>query len=330
MEIRMFTARIKAIALAVAVGISLPVMAMAPSHAETFAFASSPLTNLDPAGATINGGFTAFPKTAGMYIQECVAPVGTARPVTCSDTIQLWVTAAGGPGTTSPTGPIALKVASTITGKNVTVDCTMTSCGLFFRLDHTAPTDFSEDKFFPITFKSGAAAPVLAADTVDVTLNGTALVRNVPSNLGYRAQATIVATAKSGLPVTLTSLTPECTYANGQFTALKGAGQCALAYSTTGNATTAAATGNFPFMLVPGTQTVTGITKLIKKGSVKALPLQTNFGVEITYKSANKNCMVEGNLVEAKKSGSCVIKADAPAKADMWSALATTLTIPVK
>jgi hypothetical protein len=326
----MFTARIKAIALAIAVGITIPVIAVAPSHAETFAFASSPLTNLDPAGATINGGFTAFPKTAGMYIQECVAPVGTARPVTCSDTIQLWVTAAGGPNTTSPTGPIALKVASSITGKGTTVDCTMTSCGLFFRLDHTAPTDFSEDKFFPITFKSGAAAPVLAADTVEVTLNGTALVRNVPSNLGYRAKATIVATAKSGLPVTLTSLTSECTYANGQFTALKGSGQCALAYSTAGNTTTAAATGNFPFMLVPGTQTITGVTKLVKRGSTKALPLQTNFGVEITYKSADKNCIVEGNLVQAKKAGSCTIKAAAPAKADMWSALATTLTIPVK
>lgn len=326
----MFTSRIKSIALAIAVGITIPVVAMAPSHAETFAFASSPLTNLDPAGSTVNGGFTAFPKTAGMYIQECVAPVGTARPVTCSDTIQLWVSAAGGPGTTNPTGPISLKVASTITGKNVTVDCTMAQCGLFFRLDHTAPTDFSEDKFFPITFKSGAAAPVLAADSVEVTLNGTALVRNVPSNLGYRAMATIVATAKSGLPVTLTSLTPECTYANGQFTALKGAGQCALAFSTPGNATTAPATGNFPFMLVPGTQSITGITKFVKKGATKALPLQTNFGVDIKYKSANKNCMVEGNLLQANKGGTCLIKADAPAKADMWSALATTLTIPVK
>lgn len=330
MERRMFTSRMKSIALAIAVGITIPVVAMAPSHAETFAFASSPLTNLDPAGATINGGFTAFPKTAGMYIQECVAPVGTARPVTCSDTIQLWVTAAGGPNTTSPTGPIALPVASSITGKGVTVDCTKVQCGLFFRLDHTAPTDFSEDKFLPITFKSGAAAPVLAADSVEVTLNGTALVRNVPSNLGYRAPATIVATAKSGLPVTLTSLTPECTYSNGQFTALKGAGQCALAFSTPGNAMTAPATGNFPFMLVPGTQTITGVTKLVKKGSFKALPLQTNFGSEIRYISANKNCLVEGNLVQAKKSGACVIKVYSPAKADMWNELVTTLTIPIK
>ena len=201
----------------------------APAQAETFAFASGPLTNLDPAGATINGGFTKFPTKAGMYIQQCVAPVGTARPATCSDTIQLWVTAAGGPGTTSPTGPIALKVAGSITGKGVTVDCTQVQCGLFFRFDHTAPTDTSEDKFMPISFKAGSTSPVLAADEITVTLNGTPLVRNVPSNLAYRADAKIVATAKSGAAVTLTSLTPDCTYVNGVFTALKGSGQCALA-----------------------------------------------------------------------------------------------------
>ena len=326
----MITARIKNLVLALVVGVSLPVVAIAPSHAETFAFASSPLTNLDPAGATINGGFTAFPKTAGMYIQECIAPVGNARPVTCSDTLQLWVSASGGAGSISSTGPIAMKVAGSITGKGVTVDCTVTQCGLFFRLDHTAPTDFSEDKFFPITFKSGAAAPTLTADSVEVTLNGVALVRNVPSNLGYRAPAKIVATAKSGLPVTLTSLTPECTYANGEFTALKGAGQCALAYSTAGNATTAAASGNFPFILVPGTQSITGVTKTIKQGLIKALPLQTNFGSEIHYTAQNKNCVVEGNMVQAKKSGACVIKAHAPAKADMWNELMTTLSIPIK
>ena len=141
----MLSQRKRAIALALAIGFIAPASMVTSAQAETFAFASSPLTNLDPAGATINGGFTKFPTKAGLYIQQCIAPVGTARPVTCSDTIQLWVTAAGGPGTTSPTGPIALKVASSITGKGVTVDCTTAQCGLFFRFDHTAPTDFSED-----------------------------------------------------------------------------------------------------------------------------------------------------------------------------------------
>lgn len=315
---------------AVIAGIAISLVSVNPSHAETFAFSSSPLTNLDPSGATINGGFTKFPTKAGMYIQQCIAPVGTARPATCSDTIQLWVSAAGGPGTTSPTGPIALKVSSTITGKGVTVDCTTTQCGLFFRLDHTAPTDFSEDKFFPITFAKGAAAPALAADEVTVSLNGKPLVRNVPSNLAYRADAKIVATTKSGLPVTFTSLTPDCTYSNGVFTALKGAGQCALGYATAGNATTAAATGNFPFILTLGNQKIEGVIKSVKKGQVKTLPMETNFGNQITYKALGKNCAVEANTVKALKSGSCVIKATAAGKVDTWAALEQTLTIPIK
>lgn len=317
-------------AIAIAIATAIPVISAAPSHAETFAFASSPLTNLDPAGATINGGFSKFPSQAGMYIQECVAPVGTARPVTCSDTIQLWVSAAGGPGTTSPTGPISLKVSGSITGKGVTVDCTTTQCGLFFRLDHTAPTDFSEDKFLPITFKSGMAAPALAADTVEVTLDGKLLVRNVPSNLEYRMPAKIIATSKSGLPVTLTSLTPDCVYMNGIFTALKGTGQCALGYSTAGNATTAAASGNFPFNLTLGTQIITGVIKSIKKGASKALPTETNFGSMIVYKAMDKNCVVKANFLQAKKTGICEVKATAVGKEGTWAALSATLIIPIK
>ena len=300
------------------------------AQAETFGWASAPLTNLDPAGATINGGFTKFPTKAGMYIQQCITPVGTARPATCSDTLQLWVTPAGGPGTVSPTGGIAMKVAGSITGKGVTVDCTKVQCGLFFRLDHTAPTDFTEDKFLPISFREGAAAPVLTADEITVTLNGRALVRNVPSNLGYRTAAKIVATAKSGAIVTLTSMTPDCSYANGVFTALKGAGQCALAYSTVATATTAAATGNFPFILVEGVQKLTLKPTVLKLGKFKVLTAQSNFGSDVTYKSNSKNCVVEANVVEAKRKGVCIITATVPAKAGMWGALKVSARMTVK
>ena len=315
--------------LIAATAIAISTLAFIPqAQAETFGWASGPTTNLDPAGATINGGFTKFPTKAGMYIQQCIAPVGTARPATCSDTLQLWVTLAGGQGTTSPTGGIAMKVAGSITGRGVTVDCTKVQCGLFFRLDHTAPTDFSEDKFLPISFREGAAAPVLAADEITVTLNGKTLVRNVPSNLAYRAEAKIVATAKSGAAVTLTSLTPDCSYANGIFTALKGVGQCALAYSTAATASTAAASGNFPFILVPGVQKITLKSLSIAKGKTKALPLESNFGEAISYKSNSKNCRVELNLVEVK--GSCTLTASAPAKANLWSALKSTIKVTIK
>jgi hypothetical protein len=300
------------------------------AQAETFVWASAPLTNLDPAGAKINGGFTKFPAGKGMYIQQCVEPVGTARPATCSETNQLWVSAAGGPGTVSPTGGIAMPVTGTITGKGVTVDCTKVQCGLFFRLDHTAPMDFSEDKFLPITFKEGtsAPAPVLPADEITVTLNGKTLVRNVPSNLAYRAEAKIVAIAKSGAVVTLKSLNDSCSYANGIFTALKGAGQCALGYTTDASATTAASSGNFPFILVPGTQKVALKSLAIAKGKSKALPVESNFGEEISYKSNSKNCRVELTLVEVK--GPCTLTATAPAKAGMWNALKQSISVKTK
>ena len=313
--------------LIAAVAIAISSFAFAPqAKAETFGWASAPLTNLDPAGATINGGFTKFPTKAGMYIQQCVAPVGTARPATCSDTLQVWVTPA--PGGTSPTGGIAVKVAGSITGKGVTVDCTKVQCGLFFRLDHTAQNDTSEDKFLPITFREGSAAPVLAADEITVTLNGKPLVRNVPSNLAYRADAKIVAIAKSGAVVTLTSLTSDCTYSKGVFTALKGAGQCALAYSTVATATTAAANGNFPFILTPGVQKITLKSLAVAKNKAKALPAESNFGQAVSYKSNSKNCRVELNLVEVK--GPCTLSATAPAKDAMWSALKSTIKVTIK
>lgn len=298
------------------------------AQAETFGWSSAPLTNLDPAGAKINGGFTKFPTGKGMYIQQCVEPVGTSRPAICSETVQLWVTAAGGPGTTSPTGGIAITVFGSISGKGQSVDCTTVQCGLFFRLDHTAPADFSEDKFFPITFKAGEAAPVLAPDEVTVTLNGKALVRNVPRNLAYRAEAKIVATAKSGAAVTLKSLNENCSYSNGIFTALKGSEQCALGYTTTATATTAAASGNFPFILTPGVQKISLKKLSIAKGKSKALPVESNFGEEIKYKSNSKNCRVELTLVEI--NGPCTLTASAPAKAGMWSALKQRIPVTIK
>lgn len=326
----MYISRKRLTALSLVLSTAFSVISAAPSQAETFSFSSGATTNLNPAGATINGGFTKFITGSGMYIQQCIAPVAGARPATCSDTLQLWVTATGEPGSSIATGPIAFKVAGSITGRGVTVDCTTTQCGLFFQRDRTAIADTSEDKFLPIAFAKGVTAPVLAADEITVTLNGKTLVRNVPSNLAYRANAKIIATAKSGLTVNLTSLTPDCSYSDGALVALKGAGQCALAYATAGNSTVSPAGGNFPFILVPGEQKIERMTKSLVKGKPKALPLETNFGSSITYKSLTKNCVIELNLAQANRSGNCKVRATAPEKIGMWNALSIVYTIPAK
>jgi hypothetical protein len=309
--------------------LALPVVSAPSASAETFVFQSGPLTNLDPAGATVNGGFTKFTTKGGMYMQQCIAPVAGARPATCSDELQLWISTKGEVGSISATGPIAFKVASQISGRGVNVDCTKTSCGIFFRLDRSATADTSEDLFLPITFRAGAAAPLLPADVVTVTLNGKQLTRNVPMNLAYRQNAKIVATAQSGLPITLTSLTPECSYADGVLTALKGAGQCALAHRTAGNDKVAASSANYPFILEPGTQKIERSTKVLKKGKPKAMPAETNFGETISYRSLSKNCRVELNLIQAQNRGICTVVATAPAKEGMWLAMRQQLRIKV-
>jgi hypothetical protein len=148
-------------------------------------------------------------------------------------------------------------------------------------------------------------------------------------NLAYRQNAKIVATSQSGLPVTLTSLTPECSYANGVLTALKGAGQCALAHRTAGHDKVAASSANYPFILEPGTQKVERPTKVLKVGKPKAMPAESNFGETISYKSLSKNCRVELNLIEAQKRGICTVVATAPAKEGMWLAMRQQLRIKV-
>ena len=326
----MFTAHKKALIALTVIALVAPIGIATPAQAETFAFASAPLTNLNPAGDTINGGFTKFPTKAGMYIQQCITPVGTARPVTCDDVNQLWVTGTGEPGSSISTGAIKVKISGSITGKGVTVDCTTTQCGLFFRLDRTAGTDTSEDKFLPITFRAGAPAPTLPADEITVTLNGTALVRNMPSNLAYRAAAKIVATAKSGLPITFTSLTPECSYADGTLTALKGAGQCALGYATAGNETTAAATGNFPFILTLGAQKIGTLPKSLKVGSSKSLPKLSNFGEVVMYMTSSKSCSIKANVLKASKPGTCAVDFHAAEKAGMWQMSHGSVKIAIK
>ena len=305
-------------------GLSVP-----QAHAETFKFSSSPLTNLNPAGATINGGFTAFPAGKGLYIQQCIEPVAGARPTICSDTVQVWVSDSGTPGTVKSTSGIAIKPTTTITGRAGSADCTKVTCGLFFRVDHLAPTDTSEDKFFPITFAAGVAAPVLPADIFTVTADGAALTKNVPSALSYRKQVAIKVTAQSGLTPEVTSSTADCSYANGILTALKGSGICAIDIKTPGNASYVATSANYPFLVGLGEQTIPALATKLKAGKTLTLPAESSFGEKIIFTTSSKNCSVKSGKVKALKKGSCLVVARAAGKTDFWKPLVRNFTIAI-
>lgn len=311
--------------------VALSAIAGIPSaNAATFSWSSQPLTNLAADGAVIHGGFTTFPTRSGLYIQECAAPdVAGSRPTNCTDLA--WVTTSGAQGSISSKGDISFTLKAKFNGKQGPVDCTAVKCGLFFRLDHLAPTDTSEDTFLPISFAASTSNSTLKlVDAITLTLNGAPLTKNVPVNLGYRAEAVLKATSTSGLPVTLTSATPDCTVVGNVLTALKGSGVCAVNAETAGNSQYEIAKANYPMMLVPGTQTL-GISKFaLKRGATKALPATTNFGADVTYTSNTKGCKVELNIISAISGKACVLKVSAPAKAGMWNALKVTLPVTIK
>jgi hypothetical protein len=305
----------------------------APAEAATFTWSSQPLTNLNPNGSLINGGFTNFPTKSGLYVSQCLAPaVSGERPTNCAQL--LWVTptaTAGTPGMALPTGPISFTLKSSIKGNSGDIDCSVSQCGLFFRLDHLATTDKSEDTYLPITFASGAVTtPMLKTDELIITLNGAALKKNVPVNLSYRAKAVIASQSTSGLPVTITSATPECSYANGTLTALKGSGLCALSVSTAGNLEYEAARANYPFILALGKQSIGFSVTGAKKGTTRALPAVTNFGVSVVYKSKSKSCVIESNLITVGRGKSCVLTVKAAGKDLMWAPLDTTIKVNIK
>ena len=76
-------------------------------------------------------------------------------------------------------------------------------------------------------------------------------------------------------------------------------------------------------------QAVERMTKVIKVGKIKAMPAETNFGVSINYTSASKNCVVEANMISAKKSGTCRITATAAGKDGVWAALSQQFAVRV-
>jgi hypothetical protein len=299
------------------------------AKAETFIFASSSLTNLNPASAVINGGFTKFPAGKGLYIQQCNEPVGSARPTICSDTVQVWVSDTA-MGATKSTGSITIRPTATITGRTGTVDCTQATCGLFFQVDRFGPTDTSEDKFMPITFAEGASDTSMVRDILTVTANGVPLVPNVASNLTYRAEVKILATVASGLPTEILSLDPTCVVRDGSVIALKGSGECALNVKTAGNAAVEPTSAIFPFRLGLGEQSIKTFPLTLKVRSKIALPAQSSFGQNVRYKTESKNCRITRNTVQGVKKGSCRVTASAAGQDGLWKAFVRNYTIRIR
>ena len=316
----------KLVLVALIASLLTPVSAQA---AET-KFVGGPLTNLDFQGATVNIQLSNVPAKGGLYIQQCVeAPAGT-RSALCNKAVELWISTARG-ASFLPTAAIAFKPTGSFVSGTTTVDCTVSKCGIFMRFDHTVAADFSEDQFFPLTFKAAVAgSTTLAADEVTATINGVAVTTRAPATLGYRQVATVAAVSKAGAPLTYRSLAPACALNGQQITPLAGAGECAISVTSAGNANVAPVTVILPIRLVPGTQTLGGfaLPVSLKAFSKTNLPTETNFGEKITYKAIG-SCSVVRSVLTMRR-GQCEITATSKARKGLYEALSTKLTTAAK
>ncbi|MBU3734708.1 MAG: hypothetical protein FGM60_03760 [Candidatus Planktophila sp.] len=316
----------KLVLVALIASLLTPVSAQA---AET-KFVGGPLTNLDFQGATVNIQLSNVPAKGGLYIQQCVeAPAGT-RSALCNKAVELWISTARG-ASFLPTAAIAFKPTGSFVSGTTTVDCTVSKCGIFIRFDHTVAADFSEDQFFPLTFKAAVAgSTTLAADEVTATINGVAVTTRAPATLGYRQSATVAAVSKAGAPLTYRSLAPACALNGQQITPLAGAGECAISVTSAGNAKVAPVTVILPIRLVPGSQTLGGFALPVSLNAFSKtnLPTETNFGEKVTYKAIG-SCSVVRSVLTMRR-GQCEITATSKARKGLYEALSTKLTTAAK
>jgi len=314
----------------VLVALLAALMTPVSAHAAQTKFVGGPLTNLDYQNATINITLTDVPTKGGLYIQQCVeAPAGT-RSALCNKAVELWISTARG-ASFLPTAAIAFKPTGSFVSGTTTVDCTVSKCGVFMRFDHTVPADFSEDQFFPITFKAAVVGTTtLTADEVTGTINGVAVTTRTPATLGYRQVATVAAVSKAGATLTYRSLAPACALSGQQITPLTGVGECAISVTSAGNSTAAPVTVILPIRLTLGAQTLGtfALPETLKAYSKTNLPTATNFGERVTYKAMG-SCSVVRSVLTMRR-GKCEITATAGARKALYEVLDAKLITAAK
>jgi hypothetical protein len=305
----------------VLVALLAALMTPVSAHAAQTKFVGGPLTNLDYQNATINIALTDVPAKGGLYIQQCVEAPAVTRSALCNKAVELWISTARG-ASFLPTAAIAFKPTGSFVSGTTTVDCTVSKCGVFMRFDHTVPADFSEDQFFPITFKAAVAGTTtLTADEVTATINGVAVTTRTPATLGYRQIATVAAVSKAGAALTYRSLAPACALNGQQITPLTGVGECAISVTSAGNATAAPVTLILPIRLTLGVQTL-GIFTLpesLKAFSRTNLPTATNFGEKVKYKAVGA-CSVVRSVLTMRR-GKCEINATSAGRKALYEGL---------
>ncbi len=139
----------------------------APAQAADFGVTADKTQHLTVAGDIVTVTAANVPAGQGIYLRLCagtLADVAKARPADCVGMDKtVWASTAASSiaqHASDATQPLKVSVVAQFTSGGKTIDCTMVACGIHVRRDHLGgSTDFSLDRFIPVTF----GAPVPAA-----------------------------------------------------------------------------------------------------------------------------------------------------------------------
>lgn len=134
------------------------------AQADTFAVSADRTSNLAIAGENVSVTVSGIPADRGVYVRLCagtLAEASVARPANCFGQGS-WVSlssVAQQQGAGDASKPVVLAVIAKFTVGSTAVDCTVQACGIHVRRDHMGgATDYSLDRFIPVTFGAAALA----------------------------------------------------------------------------------------------------------------------------------------------------------------------------
>jgi hypothetical protein len=172
---------IKKISIAVATSIMLATAAVAPAQATGFAVSADKTSALVAAGDTVNVTITDLPTNTGVYVRLCAGTVEQAlvgRPADCFGQGS-WATnnsAYFAYGAVDAANPVALAVQAQFTANGHDINCLTQACGIHIRRDHLNGTDYSLDRFIPLTFTDPNAVVAPPSTDTDPTEVATPVV----------------------------------------------------------------------------------------------------------------------------------------------------------
>ena len=158
--------RIAVVAVAALAAVSA-LTAVAPAQAADFGVTADKTQHLTIAGDTVNVTLANVPAGQGVYLRLCagtLADVAKARPTDCVGMDKtVWASTdptALAQHASDATKVQAVPVIAQFTSAGKTIDCTVVACGIHVRRDHLGgSTDFTLDRFIPLTFGAAAATP---------------------------------------------------------------------------------------------------------------------------------------------------------------------------